>query len=273
MLTLLLALSSAEACDPAASVDIRAFPEMGARGVPVDARVLVRIGWDRLGTADPAVLVEGPDGKALSGSVSSSSGAPFASAYRALSWVPDSPLPADSEISVSVLNLQEVEGEPSPSSWSFLTGARQTVEGLARTEIGGWTPMNWDQCQEARTEILATVTAPEAGWSVAAFPTAERSAEEELDVFLLSGSKSTIRFDGPADADCVYLAFTDAAGAFSEVQEHCTPDDLEYDTGLEWCDFEDDQRRVGGGCSSGSSPAGLLAGVLGLVGLLLRRRR
>lgn len=272
MLTLLLALSSAEACDPAPSVDIRSLPEVDAQEVPVDARILVRIGWERLGTEEASLLVRGPDGEALSGSLSLSRGAPFGSAYRALSWLPEAPLPADSEISVSVLNLQEVEGEPTPSSWSFVTGNQLAVEGLARTEIGGWQPQGWDDCQEARTEILATVTVPEPGWSVAAFPTAERSAEEELDLFLLSVSQSTIRFDAPEGADCVYLEFRDASGAFSEVQEHCAPDGLLDDTGVGWCGTDDSPGRFGS-CSSVGSAPGLLAGLMGLLGLLLRRRR
>jgi MYXO-CTERM domain-containing protein len=273
MLTLLLALSNAQACDPAPSVDIRSLPEVDAQGVPVDARILVRIGWDRLGTEEASLLVRGPDGEALSGALAISRGAPFGSAYRALSWVPDSPLPGDSEISVSVLNLQEVEDEPSLSSWSFVTGTQAAVEGQARTEIGGWQPQGWDDCQEARTEILARVTVPEPGWSVAAFPTAERSAEEELDLFLLADSTGTLRFDAPEGAECVYLEFRDAAGAFSEVQERCAPDGLLDDTGMEWCGTDDGPQRLGGGCSSSGTAPGLLAGLVGLVGLLLRRRR
>ncbi|MFT5584822.1 MAG: MYXO-CTERM domain-containing protein [Cognaticolwellia sp.] len=270
MLSLLLSLASsdAQACSPMLSEEVRSFPEWGARGIGVDSRILLQIGVDRLDDPDGLDLdVRDAKGEPIAGQVEVIFSVATYPSLVSLSFVPETELPADSEIRATAIGVREGD-ELEPASVLFETGSVQAERSIADVELMSWALMPQDECWGERDEVALTIYGPGTGEAVYAFAVdqAGEPTEEILGVFLADDQVQAI-LTLPVEATCIAIV-TEQADGFQEAPLILCEDQI-WDGEL-ICGTGDGIFR--GGCSTGGAPAGLFAGLIGLLGLVRRRR-
>ena len=274
MLSLLLSLASsdAQACSPAPSEEVVSFPEWGSRGVALNSRILLQVGGDRLGDpADLGLEVLDAKGQSIEGELEVSFSAAAWPYFVNLSFIPAQALPPNSEIRATATGVREEDGLD-PASVLFVTGSEPAVAGLPpQIALQSWAFFAQDECWGDRDEVELSIRGDEgSGQAVYALAVDEEGqlTDEVLGLWIA---------DGPL------------VGQLSlEVEDRCIAVLIEQHDGVQGeplllCEDEvwDDQEFVcgtgggffGGGCSTGGgAPAGLFAGLIGLLGLMRRRR-
>lgn len=271
MLSLLLTIASsdAQACSPMPSEEVRSFPEWGARGVGVDSRILLQVGVDRLD--DPQGLgldVRDAKGEPIPGTVEVIFSASTYPSLVSLRFVPQMDWPADSEIRATAIGVREGD-ELEPASMLFMTGAEPSTRSTPLVELTRWDWTPQDECWGERDEVALGVYGSDTGEAVYALAVdpAGEPTDEVLGVFL-ADEGAEVQLSLPIEATCIAIVTEQADGFQDEPFILCEQEAL--DDALMMCGTG--SGIFGGGCSTGGAPAGLFAGLIGLLGLLRRRR-
>lgn len=271
MLSLLLSLASADAqaCSPMLSEEVRSFPEWGARDVGVDSRILLQVGVDRL--EDPQGLdldVRDVQGEPIPGTVEVTFSAGTSPSLATLSFRPEVALPANTEIRVSAVGVREGE-ELTPATMLFETGVQQVERTTPLFELYQWSWMPQDECWGERDEVTLGIYGSDNGEAVYAYAVDEAGepTEEILGVFI-ADEGAEVALTLPVEAQCMAIV-TEQADGFREAPILLCEGEV-WDDEM-YCGTHDG--LFAGGCSTGGAPAGLFAGLIGLLGLMRRRRR
>jgi MYXO-CTERM domain-containing protein len=135
-------------------------------------------------------------------------------------------------------------------------------------ELYRWEFASQDECWGDRDEVALGIYGSDTGEAVYALAVDEagQPTEEVLAVFLADdGAEAQLTL--PVEASCIAIV-TEQADGFQEeplvlCEEQVWEDEMMCGTG---------SGIFGGGCSTGGAPAGLFAGLIGLLGLVRRRR-
>ena len=270
MLSLLLSLASsdAQACSSALSEEVRSFPEWGAQGIGVDSRILLQVGVDRLEDPDGLDLdVRDAKGELIAGQVEVIFSTGREPSLVSFSFVAETELPANSEIRATAIGVSEGD-ELVPASVLFETGSAQAERDSAAVELLSWVLAPQDQCWGERYQVELGIYGPGTGEAVYVFAVDQNNdpTEEVLGVFL-ADEQATVSLTVPVQATCMAIV-TEQADGFQEAP-YTVCEYQFWDEGFE-CGTPSGILR--GGCSTGGAPAGLFAGLIGLLGLLRRRR-
>ena len=270
MFSLLLSLASsdAQACSPALSEEVRSFPEWGAQGIGVDSRILLQVGVDRLQDPDGLDLdVRDAEGELIAGQVEVIFSTGTQPSLVSFSFVAENELPANSEIRATVIGVSEGD-ELVPASVLFETGAAQARRNIADVELMSWVLTPQDECWGERDQVELGIYGPGTGEAVYVFALDQYNepTEEVLGVYL-ADEQATVSLTLPVQSACMAIV-TEQADGFQEAP-YIVCEYAFLDEGFE-CGTSTDIPR--GGCSTGGGPAGLFAGLIGLLGLLRRRR-
>ena len=271
MLSLLLSLASsdAQACSPMPSEEVVSSPEWGARGVGVDSRILLQVGVDRLDDPDGLDLdVRDGKGEPIPGEVEVIFSTSTYPSLVSLRFIPEMELPANAEIRATALGVREGD-ELMPASMFFETGEGQAERSTPLVELYRWEFASQDECWGDRDEVALGIYGSDTGEAVYALAVDEagQPTEEVLAVFLADDG-AEVALTMPVEASCIAIV-TEQADGFQAapfiVCEQDVWDDEDFLCGT-------DDRMFRGGCSTGGAPAGLFAGLIGLLGLVRRRR-